>query len=243
MVEELIAEYRKRVRKLGIKSVRELAREEVGERVKIRDKISASVVGDCPVAVVLYMNGEEREYEPSTLLAFSEGASIHRFFQALLKDKLTLVEERFENEYLVGHIDGVYKGELIEVKSARFLPGEIGERYLFQVSAYFDLTGLNTAHVIFIQKDDLEKVRVFTIEKSKERQELLHERIRLILELNEKFRNGTLTVEELESVAVSNCADCPMKRKCPVIERKFEEKLSEFESWIGQNSSMNFFSP
>ncbi len=234
----MVRDFKAKVARMGVSAVGQLKLpERKPEMPVITDKIRASKLGDCPVDIVLYMNGRVPRFDQATLKAFSEGTAIHRLFQKLEESRFDSIENYFETEHLTGHVDGIVGDSIVEIKSAAAsrMPtaDTIDKRYLYQVGAYFELTGLSRAYFIFINKRDLQDVRVFLFLRTPEISEMVKEKIELVMHLNEKFRSGLLTVEEMERVAhLDRCAFCGMKGECAVVEKRFSAKVDELENFL-----------
>lgn len=123
------------------------------------------------------VNGTEGEaLSPATLVKFTYGNILEElllFLAEVAGHKVTNRQERVEVNGVVGHIDALIDGELVDVKSAssrsfeRFERGELENNdsfgYIGQLAGYAEALGKDRGHFLVIDKT-LGKILLYTVE-------------------------------------------------------------------------------
>jgi len=224
VVLEAVKHFRSKVYGLSVNNL-PLPKREKREGKK-RDRIKASSLGNCPIAIRLEMNGETPVFDAFVLKRMAEGTAIHELFQSITASFWDEMEKRYTDDQLVGHVDARTGNAIVEIKSTSLLPDapdSIWEKYWYQIGAYLRLSGAEQAFFIFIDKADLSNVAVFRIDGREKLIKMVEDKIQQVFstDLNDTSLIGT------------DCKGCSFSHVCPALKLHEENSLAELDEWIG----------
>jgi len=119
-----------------------------------------------------YLNIKKCEYGTRIMRIFDNGKDVHKRIQGYLGKNITDIEKKVQNkEYgIEGHIDGICKGKIIEIKSINkkqfYDLTEPLIDHLIQINMYMFCTKIKEGIILYECKDNQE-LKEFQVKKDK----------------------------------------------------------------------------
>jgi len=134
-----------------------------------------------------YLNINKPGYDTRIMRVFDNGKDVHKRIQGYLRGIITNVEKKVQNkEYgIEGHIDGICKGKIIEIKSINkkqfYNLTEPLLDHLIQINMYMFCTKIKRGIILYECKDNQE-LEEFQVKKNEKIIEEILKKIKYVQE-------------------------------------------------------------